>query len=221
MYIIFYIIIVSLALNDRLPNDVRWVKESNEYKALCHQVYSNALGDINSKLRYNKSSLNIPNHSFAVVMDLDETVLDNSDYQVDILNKNQNFSIESWSMWVKEEKASLVPGALNYIAFLRDNNIQIIYISNRMNARLESTKNNMRKLGIYSTDDIYLLREDKQDKKTVRRNEIDKSVGRMSAYGSFTVIQYLGDAMGDFKYNKFDRFGVDQFIFPNPMYGKW
>ena len=221
MYRILYIIIISLALNDKLPNDVRWVKESNEYKAICHQVYSNALGEINNKLHYNRSSLNIPNHNFAVVMDLDETVLDNSDYQVDILSKNQAFSIESWSLWVKEEKASLVPGAFNYITFLRDKNIQIIFISNRMNERLESTKNNMRKLGIYADEDIYLLRKNKQDKKTVRRNEIDKLTGRMSTYDSFTIIQYLGDAMGDFESNKSDRFGADQFIFPNPMYGKW
>ena len=221
MYRIFYIIIISLALNDKLPNDVRWVKESNEYKAICHQVYSNAIDEINNKLHYNRSSLNIPNHNFAVVMDLDETVLDNSDYQVDILSKNQAFSIESWSLWVKEEKASLVPGAFNYITFLRDNNIQIIFISNRMNERLESTKNNMRKLGIYADEDIYLLRKNKQDKKTVRRTEIDKLTGRMSTYDSFTIIQYLGDAMGDFESNKSDRFGADQFIFPNPMYGKW
>lgn len=221
MYRILYIIIISLALNDKLPNDVRWVKESNEYKAICHQVYSNALGKISNKLHYNRSSLNIPNHNFAVVMDLDETVLDNSDYQVDILSKNQTFSIESWSLWVKEEKASLVPGAFNYITFLRDNNIQIIFISNRMNERLESTKNNMRKLGLYADEDIYLLRKNKQDKKTVRRNEIDKLIGRMSTYDQFTIIQYLGDAMGDFKYNESDRFGTDQFIFPNPMYGKW
>ena len=221
MYRILYIIIISLALNDKLPNDVRWVKESNEYKAICHQVYSNAIDEINNKLHYNRSSLNIPNHNFAVVMDLDETVLDNSDYQVDILSKNQAFSIESWSLWVKEEKASLVPGAFNYITFLRDKNIQIIFISNRMNERLESTKNNMRKLGIYADEDIYLLRKNKQDKKTVRRNEIDKLIGRMSAYDPFTIIQYLGDAMGDFEYNESDRFGTDQFIFPNPMYGKW
>jgi predicted secreted acid phosphatase len=86
---------------------------------------------------------------------------------------------------------------------------------------LESTKNNMRKLGIYADEDIYLLRKNKQDKKTVRRNEIDKLTGRMSTYDSFTIIQYLGDAMGDFESNKSDRFGADQFIFPNPMYGKW
>jgi len=221
MYRIFYIIILSLALNDKLPNDVRWVKESNEYKALCHQIYNQALTNIQAKINHNNYSLNILNRNYAVIMDLDETVLDNSDYQVDILNKNQTFSIESWSLWVKEEKAGLVPGAFNYITFLRDNNIQIIFISNRMNERLESTKNNMRKLGIYADEDIYLLRKNKQDKKTVRRNEIDKLTGRMSTYDSFTIIQYLGDAMGDFESNESDRFGADQFIFPNPMYGKW
>ena len=43
----------------------------------------------------------------------------------------------------------------------------------------------------------------------------------MEKFDSFRVIQYLGDAMGDFNSEKYHRFGVDQFILPNPMYGKW
>lgn len=214
-------IIVSLIFNDKLPNDVRWVRESNEYKSICHQIYNQALTNIKTEINRNNYSLHIPNHNYAVIMDLDETVLDNSDYQVDIINKNQKFSIESWSAWVNQETAGLVPGAFEYITFLRKNNIQIIFISNRMNARLESTKNNMKKLGIHLDSDIYLLRKDRNDKKTVRRSEVYDSTGRMSMYEKFTILQYLGDAMGDFEYNEFDRFGINQFIFPNPMYGKW
>ena len=154
-------------------------------------------------------------------MDLDETVLDNSDYQVDLFDKNQTFNMDSWAKWVEKEEAKLVPGVQKYINHLRKNNIQIIFISNRMHARLKSTKNNMKKLGIFSEHDIYLLRKDKSDKKQIRRNEVFSTTGRMNEFNEFTVIQYLGDAMGDFNSKKYDRFGVDQFILPNPMYGKW
>ena len=222
MRIIIYIIFFSIILNDKLPNDVRWVKESTEYKALCHQVYNQAIEKLKKQLKHNNFSLNINNRdNYSVIMDLDETVLDNSDYQVDLISKNESFNMDSWAKWVKKEEAKLVPGAKRYINFLRKNNIQIIFISNRMHERLQSTKNNMKKLGIYSDHDIYLLRKDKADKKTVRRKEVFTSTGRMEKFDSFKIIQYLGDAIGDFKSKEYLKFGLDQFIFPNPMYGKW
>jgi len=218
---IIYIVLFSILLNDKLPNDVRWVRNSVEYKSLCHQVYSQAIYKLEKKVKHNKFSLNTHKNNYAVIMDLDETVLDNSDYQVDLFDKNQTFNMDSWAKWVEKEEAKLVPGVQKYINHLRKNNIQIIFISNRMHARLKSTKNNMKKLGIFSEHDIYLLRKDKSDKKQIRRNEVFSTTGRMNEFDEFTVIQYLGDAMGDFNSKKYDRFGVDQFILPNPMYGKW
>ena len=154
-------------------------------------------------------------------MDLDETVLDNSDYQVELYNKNEQYNPDSWDEWVVKEDAKLVPGAYDYISFLRNHNIQIIFISNRMHKRLQETKNNMLELGVYSDNDIYLLRLDRADKKTIRRAEIFNSTGRMKGFKQFEIIQYLGDAIGDFEVDNLDRFGLDQFVFPNPMYGKW
>ena len=204
-----------------LPNDVRWVRESNEYIALCNQVYANAINKLKDTLSPNQYSLNILHNNYAVVMDLDETVLDNSYYQVELYNKKEKYNPDSWDKWVLKEEAGLVPGTYEYIHFLRNNNIQIIFISNRMHKRVEETKNNMKKLGIYSSDDIYLLRIDRADKKTIRRAEIFNSTGRMKDYKTFEIIQYLGDAIGDFEFENLDRFGLNQFVFPNPMYGKW
>jgi len=204
-----------------LPNDVRWVRESNEYIALCNQVYANAINKLKDTLSPNQYSLNILHNNYAVVMDLDETVLDNSYYQVELYNKKEKYNPDSWDEWVLKEEAGLVPGTYEYIRFLRNNNIQIIFISNRMHKRVEETKNNMKKLGIYSSDDIYLLRIDRADKKTIRRAEIFNSTGRMKDYKTFEIIQYLGDAIGDFEFENLDRFGLNQFVFPNPMYGKW
>ena len=222
MKIIFFLISLYFTfIFAKLPNDVRWVRESKEYVALCNQVYANAIDKLKDTISPNNYSLNIINNNYAVVMDLDETVLDNSDYQVELYNKNEQYNPDSWDEWVVKEDAKLVPGAYDYISFLRNHNIQIIFISNRMHKRLQETKNNMLELGIYSDNDIYLLRLDRADKKTIRRAEIFNSTGRMKGFKQFEIIQYLGDAIGDFEVDNLDRFGLDQFVFPNPMYGKW
>ena len=215
-------LVLQFIIADKLPNDVRWVRESNEYKSLCYQVYSNAITNLNRQVGANPYSLNNKDLStYAVVMDLDETVLDNSQYQVELLDKNESFNMISWAKWVNREEAKLVPGAKEYIDVVRSYGIQLIFISNRMDERLNATINNMTTLDIYSESDIFLLRKNKKDKKTVRRNEIYNSTGRMANYNTYTVIQYLGDAMGDFPSYDSKQFGVDQYIFPNPMYGKW
>ncbi len=215
-------LVLQFIIADKLPNDVRWVRESNEYKSLCYQIYSNATTNLNRQVGVNPYSLNNKDLStYAIVMDLDETVLDNSQYQVELLDKNESFNMTSWAKWVNREEAKLVPGAKEYIDVVRSYGIQLIFISNRMDERLNATINNMKILDIYSESDIFLLRKNKKDKKTVRRNEIYNSTGRMANYNTYTVIQYLGDAMGDFPSYNSKQFSVDQYIFPNPMYGKW
>jgi len=210
-----YIIVsltVCILFSDKLPNDIRWVVQSDEYKMLCNQIYHIA----KEKLR--KIVLTNDRHANqAVIMDLDETILDNSQYQIEIFEKGETFNMDSWANWVNRADADLVPGAKEYIDLVRDLGVQLIFISNRMDERLESTKKNMMKSGVYHNDDIYLLRLDKKDKKNIRRDEVFKGTNRMSAYGPFEVIMYLGDAMGDFEKTKFNN----NFIFPNPMYGKW
>ncbi len=202
-------------MNEQLSNDVRWVTQSNEYKALCNQIYSIASEKLINSIENDKDT------NLAVVMDLDETVLDNSQYQIELYENKESFNMESWSKWVLREEANLVPGAYDYIQLLRKKNIQIIFLSNRMNVRLSSTINNMKKLGVHSNSDVYLLRKDKADKKHVRREEIFTSTDRMEGFPNLKIVQYLGDAMGDFYSLDYHRFGMDQFIFPNPMYGKW
>ena len=193
----------------KLPNDIRWVAKSNEYEMLCKKIYTQA--SIETRKLYS-------NKRQAIIMDLDETILDNSKYQVENFNKGETFNMESWAVWVNRQEADLIPGVKEYIDLIRELGIQLIFISNRMDARLEATKENMRKLHIYDEKDIYLLRLDKKDKKNIRREEVFNGVNRMAEYGSFDVILYVGDAMGDFPK---DNDETNKYILPNPMYGKW
>ena len=122
----------------------------------------------------------------------------------------------------KKEEAKLIPGAKQFILKYKQNpNSRIIYLSNRSSETLESTKNNMKKLGIYFENDIFLLRKNKSDTKVIRRKEVLSGSGRMNQYGSQKIIAYFGDAIGDFPKSKEYRFSKNKFIFPNPMYGQW
>jgi len=197
-----------------LPNDVRWVTQSKEYSSLCTQTYRLAAQILLPKLKN-------AGPGDALVMDLDETVLDNSKYQVERFRLNLGFTQESWSDWVGRREAGLVPGAKAFIEKVRMHRVKIVFLSNRMEYNLEPTRANLAKLGVLAKDDLFLLRRNKEDTKQVRREQILQGKGRMKKTGPLRVIAYFGDAMGDFPDEKEKRLGEKFFILPNPMYGKW
>ena len=199
----------------KLPNDIRWVTNSNEYKILCEQTYKNAWDNMSDELKKASSQS-------AIIMDLDETVLDNSNYQVGLTEKNESYNPESWSVWVNLEEAKLVPGAKAFIDSVRTTKTKLIFLSNRMAKNELPTKNNMIELGVYEDDDIFLLRIDKPDKKNVRRAEVLNGTGRFNEIGAMKVLGYFGDARHDFPDpDDYYNFGKNMYMFPNPMYGKW
>ena len=199
----------------KLPNDIRWITNSSEYKILCEQTYKNAWDNLSEVLKN-------ANSQSAIIMDLDETILDNSDYQVGLTEKNESYKPESWFVWVNQEEAKLVPGAKAFIDSVRTTKTRLIFLSNRMAKNELPTINNMKQLSIYEEDDIFLLRIDKPDKKHIRRAEVIDGTGRIKDIGPLTVLAYFGDARHDFPdpddYYSFDK---NMFMFPNPMYGKW
>jgi len=200
--------------NSNLPNDVKWVTKSKEYMSLSEQIYISAWMSIRTRL----STVDTP----IIIMDLDETVLDNSEYQVALYQKNEKYNSKSWNKWVKKEVATLVPGAKEFILrYKKHTNARIIFISNRDDSTLKATKNNMKSLGVFFEEDIFLLRKDVADTKVIRRQEVFSGTGRMQVYGPQKVLAYFGDAMGDFPNDEKYKFAINKFIFPNPMYGKW
>ena len=297
--IILPLSILSLLMPEqKLPNDVRWVRESKEYNKITQSIFANAIKGIEktiytssfreidydllllslkdgknildiseiscskiecvgkfhdkkklgfvveipslsnsliNKLKRNKilyqfkNSLDkptqdssSPSNNYAIIVDIDETILDNSSYQVMLNKTGQKFNQESWSKWVQEENATLVPGAKNFLDIVRSMGIRVIFISNRMDSNLGPTINNLKKLKVLADDDIFLLRLNRADTKVVRRGEVYSQIDRMRDYPLFTVISYLGDAFGDFPQDSsLCSWGENCHVFPNPMYGKW
>ena len=216
-YILLFILPISACQNKgdiKLPNDVRWVTQSSEYTSLCEQIYNSA----SLVLQNQFEGVDRP----VIVMDLDETVLNNVQYQVELFEKSETYNPTSWNAWVNKELATAVPGAKSFIIDFKEKyEGRIVFISNRDASTLKATRNNLDNLGLLFEDDVFLLRKDKRDAKIVRRNEVIEGIGRMQSYGPNSVLAYFGDQIIDFPNDTSFVFSLNKFIFPNPIYGKW
>lgn len=217
----FWMIFLGLAFQlygdkEKVPNDIRWIRQSLEYERLCEQVYQRSTVQILKVLKKESKKQNL-----AVVVDLDETVLNNSLYQVERWQAGLSFTQDSWSEWVNRKEAGLVPGVKEFLSAVRKKGVRVVFLSNRMNHNLEPTRENLRLLGVLDPNDLFLLRLDKNDLKEVRRKEVTDGTGRMKKIGPLNVIGYVGDQMGDFPSGQKKEFGKTNFLLPNPMYGKW
>src|SRR6185503_19186102 len=85
-------------------NDIRWAQRSAEYRALAHQAYQIA------SRRLDDLSEGGLDGDFAVVLDADETVLSNAQYQAERAALGVGFSTASWSAWVERRQAGPMPG---------------------------------------------------------------------------------------------------------------
>ena len=199
----------------RFSSALNWMTKSREYKAVCLQTYANAWEKVTAAAKKQKGP-------WAIVMDLDETVLDNSSYQRRLEASGEAYSQESWEKWVIEEKSGLVPGAQEFIAKVRAlPRSRIIFISNRYARNTASTRANLQTLGLAAPNDIYLLRKEKADTKAIRQKEVLGGTGRMAERSALKVVAWFGDAAHDFPNDPKLKWGTHKFMLPNPVYGNW
>ncbi len=200
---------------------VIWQQTAAEYTALCIQAYNQAKSSVDY---YTKVS---SGNELIIIMDLDETVLDNSPYNGYLIKNNKEYEKKTWGDWVNKASAKAVPGALDFIQYAESRGMTIFYVSNRSQEHLEPTMQNMEKLGIGTNPDHMLLK-DLSSNKSDRR----KYVGSLG-----DVVMYIGDNLADFEdqfeieqghlqrkevVNNFQKmFGLRFIILPNTMYGGW
>lgn len=203
---------------------VKYVRDAQEYYTLTRQVYRQALAAVNGSERARMSG------PWAVVLDLDETVLDNSTYELERATYGDTYSDASWNAWVQRAEAGVVPGAIDFISGVRRLGGRIAYISNRAEATRAATIDNLRRLNLWAETDKLCLATDSLYPKRVRRGEVTNGTGKCSWNNTQTpIVAFVGDQMGDFPAagendadaGKDDAFGRRYFILPNPMYGAW
>ena len=216
---------------------VLFKRTSAEFKANTFQVYSSAQKNIDKALE-DKSwtavldqSDNYQSLPPAIILDIDETVLDNSEHQVRSIKNGTSYPI-GWKEWVSEETAGALPGVKDYLSYANDRGIKIFYVTNRTHDLEEYTRNNIKALGLpFDNDiDVLLMKNEKgwTSDKTSRRDLIKKD---------FRVIQIFGDQLDDFiplketassvksRKDLIDKYanmwGEKWFMIINPMYGEW
>src|SRR6185437_14101912 len=86
-----------------LPNDLKWFRLSAEYRALARQAYGVA-GE-----RLPELSRGLAAGSWGVILDADETILDNSEYERRRFLADSGYTDASWLAWVNERAAAAVP----------------------------------------------------------------------------------------------------------------
>ena len=133
---------LSICLKQREPlsTAVKWQTRSKEYQLLTRAIYHNAGEALKKKT--------LPDEPWVVVMDLDETVLDNSAYQVNLDKTGRTYSPNTWGKWVTSERAVLVPGAREFIDLVLSLGGKLALVTNRNKQHDKHTWRNLVALGL-------------------------------------------------------------------------
>jgi len=209
-------------LSDKLLMATLWFQKSAEMRAIYYQTYNFAKSIIENKLS-NSSNLKPK----AVVVDIDETVLDNSPFEAHCITNHVSYSPKEWAAWVNKASAKALPGALDFLNFAKSKGVETIYISNRNIVHLDKTIENLKQLGFPFCNKDHVFLRDSVSTKKYRRQVVNEK---------YDVLLYIGDNLSDFS-DMFDyrdsllaknivdenalKFGKDYLILPNPMYGGW
>lgn len=211
----------SSADHDHLLLSTLYVQHSAEYKALCRQTYRWAGYALANKLSERPEKP-------AIVLDIDETVLDNSPYSAWQIVNNQPYDKSSWMEWTVLAAADTVPGVTDFLHWADSMGVAIFYVSNRRVAELTPTLTNLQHFGLPQVDSTTVLLRDTTSSKVQRREAITQQ--------GYNILLLCGDNLNDFAavfeegdgaarkqavYDFADKWGDTWIVLPNPTYGAW
>lgn len=213
--------------NDKLLMAVAWFQNSAEMTALYYQGFNIAQLRLDEAITANTSA-----KLLAVVVDIDETMLDNSPFETAVINSTDN--IAGWYGWTREARAKALPGALEFANYAKSKNVEIFYITNRDdNEHAVTVQNLVNENFPFATDDHVLTKSDL----SYSSGNTSSKVGRRAKVSeTHEIILLIGDNLNDFSGVFEDRsinngkaavvenreqFGKKFIVLPNPMYGAW
>lgn len=201
-----------------LPDSVHWFRDSAEQKAIYRETYLAATSAARTL------SAALPGRSWGVILDIDETILDNSDYQKQQALAGLGFTVPTWNAWVMQRRATALPGAADFINSVRDElGGQVILVSNRSKDQCGATEDNLHSVGLKY--DRILCDEVGDGNKNPRFERVLH--GEAGVAAPLNVVIWVGDNIQDFPGlsqaapSDFALFGKRYFALPNPMYGSW
>lgn len=221
---------VAAADNEYQIAAILYQQKAAEYRALAYQAYNLArmILDNDFERRNLKTLSRIESKKpRAIVVDIDETVLDNSPAQAYNAKNSLGFELNGWYQWGEMRKAKPVPGAVDFLMYAKSKGVKVFYVSNRDEVQKKATIDNLNNAGLPdAADDTVLLRQTESSKEA-RRNSISEK---------YRIVILMGDNLDDLS-NTFERktvsdrftevdkmrekFGSKFIVLPNVMYGTW
>jgi 5'-nucleotidase (lipoprotein e(P4) family) len=211
---------------------ILYQQKSAEYRALAYQAYNLARLRLDQDLD-KKAVKKLPKADRkkprAIIVDIDETVLDNSPANALSAKNNLPFNVKDWYAWGEMRKAKAVPGAVDFLNYAVSKGVKIFYISNRDEPQKQATIDNLKSAGFQdvSADSVWLRQNPANSTKEPRRTDVA---------AKYRIVMLMGDNLDDFS-NVFERksiadrfaatdnaresFGKRFVVLPNAMYGTW
>jgi acid phosphatase len=168
----------------------------------------------------------------AVILDVDETVLDNSSFEAQRILEDGLFETEAWNDWCRLEDALPIPGAVEFTRYAAEKGVAVLYVTNRRHEVEEATRRNLEKHGfpLDAEEDTLYTRAEREE-----WDDDDKSGRRADIVSRYRVLLLFGDDLNDFVsgsrasleernalVEEYDGYwGSRWFMLPNSTYGGW
>ncbi len=220
----------ATADNEYQVSAILFMQKAAEYRALTYQAFNIAKMQLNEDFdkknlkKLPKAGRKMPR---AVVVDIDETVLDNSPAQAYNVKNRLPFDLKNWYAWGEMRSAKAIPGAVDFLNYANQKGVKVFYVSNRDEVQKQATIDNLKSAGFPGAEGETVLLRQKESSKQARRELISDK---------YRIVLLIGDNLDDLsqafeKKSVADRFAeVDKtrelfgrkfIVLPNAMYGTW
>jgi 5'-nucleotidase (lipoprotein e(P4) family) len=207
---------------DHLIMSTLWFQQSAEVNALFYQAFNIASFMLEKHLK------DLPDNSKpAIVIDIDETILDNSPFQGEVILRGEPYSQSFWEEWTSLAKAEPLPGALEFLKKAEILGVSVFYVTNRKETEREGTLRNLKEQGFPFAQNEYLIMRTQESSKENRRQKIAENYSILLLIGDnlndlADVFENRDEDLGFSAAEEFkNEFGNRFIVLPNPMYGEW
>jgi 5'-nucleotidase (lipoprotein e(P4) family) len=216
-----------------------YAQTSSEHHASTRAIYRAAQTQLDAALKDRKWTAALEQgEKFgkkppAIVLDVDETVLDNSPYQVKTITENLQYPA-GWNEWCDAATAKPIPGALELTQYAASKGVTVFYLTNRDHEVEAGTRKNLEAAGFPLAEgvDVVLTQNERPEWTS------DKTSRRAFLAEDYRIVMLFGDNLGDFVAKAHakgqtlaeregvveqhaDKWGTRWFVIPNPLYGDW
>lgn len=210
-------------LSDQAMLATLWIQRSAEFHALSLQAFNVAHDRLNLALARRHAQ----DKPLAVVVDVDDTVLDTTSYGGWALREGRTYDSQSWADWVDDAVSTASPGAVEFLNYAHASGVDVYYITNRKAAGKQATIANLAALGFPQANAEHVMPRTDSSDKTARRARVTQE---------HDIALLMGDNLGDFDQafqqsttrarnaevaRQADQFGRRFVLLPNPTYGEW